>query len=120
MNSYALPASVRPQPARLDRLAAGRKLVDHAHIEVGEVRQRQRARDRRGRHHQVVRRMALALEHRALPHAELVLLVDDDQAEVGELDVFLNQRLRADGEVNFAVRESLWRSTRGCCASCGW
>ena len=49
--------------------------------------------------------MPLALEHGPLPHAELVLLVDDDQAEVGELDVLLDQRLRADGDVHLALGE---------------
>jgi hypothetical protein len=87
----------------VDRLAAGRQLVDHAQVEVREVRQRQRARDRRGRHHEVVRRVAHALEQGTLSHAELVLLVDHDQTEVRELDIFLDQRLCSDGQVYFTL-----------------
>jgi hypothetical protein len=49
----------------------------------------------------------LALQHRALPHAELVLLVDDDEPEVGELDVLLDQRLRADTRVNLAILQCI-------------
>ena len=37
-----------------------------------------------------------------LPHAELVLLVDHDQAELGELDVLLHDGLRADDQVELA------------------
>ena len=35
-----------------------------------------------------------------LPHAELVLLVDHHQAELGEADVFLQDGLRADDQVD--------------------
>jgi hypothetical protein len=43
-----------------------------------------------------------------------VLLVDDDEAEVGELHVLLDQRLRADGEVQLAVGERLERAALVC------
>ena len=38
-----------------------------------------------------------------LPHAEAMLLVDDHQAEVPELDVLLDELVRADGDVDGAV-----------------
>ncbi len=41
----------------------------------------------------------------ALLDAEAVLLVDDRDREVGELDVALDQRMRADGEVRGTVRQ---------------
>ena len=42
------------------------------------------------------------LQHRPLPHAELVLLVDHHQAELGETHVLLDDRLRADDQVDLA------------------
>ncbi len=45
---------------RLDRLSARRHLAHHRHVEIAVGRQRQRARNRRGRHHQDVRMHALA------------------------------------------------------------
>ena len=48
-----------------DRRAARRQLVDHRHVEIGVVAHRQRARDRRRAHHQLVR----LSPHAALPAA---------------------------------------------------
>ena len=42
-------------------------------------------------------------------HAEAVLLVDDQQAEVLERDVLLQQAVRADDDVDLPVREPLQR-----------
>jgi hypothetical protein len=56
-------------------------------LQVAEDGHRHRARDRRRGHHQHVRRLAgLGPQGVALLDAEPVLLVDHDQAEVGELD----------------------------------
>ena len=93
------------QPSGFDRLAAGGKVVDGAEIEVGEIGEGQRARDGSGGHHEVVRGVAFALEGGALFDAELVLFIDDDEAEVGEFDVFLDEGLGADGEMDFAGGE---------------
>ncbi len=41
-------------------------------------------------------------ERRPLPHAEAVLFVDHDQAQLGETYVFLQDRMRADDEVDAA------------------
>ncbi len=38
-------------------------------------------------------------------HAEALLLVDDQQAQVAELDVLRQQAVRADHDVHFAVRQ---------------
>ena len=87
-----------------DRLAVRRRLGDLAHREVAVDRQRERARDRRRGHVQHVRRAILG-ERRALLDAEPVLLVDDGDGEIGELDVALDQRVRADGDLRDAVRD---------------
>ena len=66
-----------------------------------------RARDGRGGHHQVVRIGPGLLQRRPLPHAELVLLVDHHQAELGERHVLLDDRLRADDEVDLSGGDQL-------------
>ncbi len=44
-------------------------------------------------------RAAFLAEAFALEHAETVLLVDDDEAQIAEADRFLDQRVRADDDV---------------------
>ena len=51
--------------------------------------------------------MALGRKRHALMHAEAMLLVDHGQSEVGEFDVLLHQRMRADNELDRAVAEPL-------------
>ncbi len=62
---------------------------------------------------QDVRRAAAALRapHQgvALLHAEAMLLVDDEHGQAGELDVLLQQRVRADHEAGRAARDPLER-----------
>ncbi len=48
-------------------------------------------------------------ERGALLDAEAVLLVDDGDGEVGELDLALDQRVRADGDPDVARRDELVR-----------
>ena len=81
--------------------AAGRALLDDRDVQVAERRHRQRPRDGRGGHHQAVGRAVLA-QLGPLVDAELVLLVDHDQAQVVELDILLQQRDRADDDVDLA------------------
>ena len=99
--------------ARDDWRAAGRQLIDHRHFQIGVIRHGQRARDRRGRHHQLVRHghpaigrhgigQALVAQRQALADAETVLLVDDHQSQPGELHCFLDQRMRADDQLRLA------------------
>ena len=49
------------------------------------------------------RPVALGAQGVALLDAEAVLLVDDDQPEVGELDALLQQGVRADDDAGPAV-----------------
>ena len=60
---------------------------DGGHIEVSECRQGEGPRDRRGRHQKHVG--ALPFSHDCLPleNAELVLLIDDYQAEVAKFHI---------------------------------
>ena len=93
------------RPAGHDRRAARRQLVEHADVEIAVHRHRRRARDRRRRHHQHVghRRPGLVAQRRPLLDAEAVLLVDHHDAEAVELDALLDQRVRADHEVDRSV-----------------
>ena len=88
----------------LDRGPAGRELGERRDLEVAEHGHRDGARDRRRGHHQDVgRRARLVGERGPLLDAEPVLLVDDDQAEVGEGDLLLEQRVGADHDAGLAA-----------------
>ena len=105
--------------ARVDRLAAGRLLAQLRDIHVAEIGEHQRARDRRRGHHQHVDRLALAREREALVHAEAVLLVDDREREIAELDLVLEQRMRADEKIELAGGEALAEYRRAPCRARG-
>ena len=68
------------------------------HVEIRVEQLAERPRDRRRGHQQDVGRLParLRLELMALLHAEAVLLVDDDQTEIGELDRLLDQGVCPD------------------------
>ena len=70
----------------------------------------ERARDRRRGERQHVDLGAQPLQPLLLAHAEAVLLVDDDEAEALELDVGLQQLVRADDDVDRAVGEPFERA----------
>jgi len=87
------------------------QLVQHRDVEVRVERHRERARDRRRAHHQLVRLgEPLAAQREPLGDTEPVLLVDDRQPQPGQSDAFLEQRVRADRELRLAGREPLLRS----------
>ena len=88
-------------PARAHRLAPGRHLPDGGNVEVAEYCQGNGARNRCGRHDQVVRIDAQAAHAGALVDAKLMLFVDHDEAETGELHILLDECLRADDKVDF-------------------
>ena len=62
----------------------------------------QRARDGRGRHGEHVDLLAHLLDAFLVAHAEALFLVDDEQAEVGELEIFRENAVGADEDVDFA------------------
>ena len=102
---------VRPPDARPDRDPARRWRPQGRDVEVRVQHLAERARDRRRRHQQDVRRAArrLRLERAALLHAEPVLLVDDGQREVGERHLLLEQRVRPDHDRRLPRRDRLGR-----------
>ncbi len=75
-------AFLRPQHMRCNRLASGRHLIHDAQVEIAIQRQRQRARDGRGGHHQQVRRAAFRAQQRALIYAETVLFIHHGQLQI--------------------------------------
>ena len=87
-------------PVRIGDPALGRRpQVRHVEVRVEDLAERPR--DRRRGHQQDVRRACAAglrLELAALLDAEPVLLVDDDDAERGERDPLLDQRVRPDDD----------------------
>ncbi len=103
--------------ARGDGRAPRRQLVEHAGVEVAVERERQGPRNGRRGHHQhiglgdIIRIGGVGLLHqaKALHHAEAMLLVDDDQAELVELDCLLNERMRADHQLRVALRDVMTR-----------
>ena len=86
-------------------LPARRQLVDDGHVQIAVEDQRERARDGRGGHDQHVGPLPLADQRRALPDAEAVLLVGDDEAEVPVFHILAEQGVRADDEVELARLE---------------
>ncbi len=81
-------------------------------VEVAVGGQRERARDRRRGHVQDVRRQtfdALGVERLALLDPEAMLLVDHAEAEAGELDGRLDQRVGADDQAQLAAGEAVER-----------
>ena len=83
---------------------AGWHLVEHRHVEVPIQRHGQGARYGGGGHDQEVRVVVLCLFPKLNPlvHPETVLFVDDGDAEPGELDTFLDERMGPDDEVDVA------------------
>jgi hypothetical protein len=100
---HVVAPAVGDQP-RLDRRPAGRQLVEHGDVEVGVVAHGQGARNRRRRHHQLVRIAALLAQREALGDAEAVLFIDNGQPELGEIDAFLDQRVGADDQLRLGGR----------------
>ena len=87
----------------LDRLTSRGELGQRGDVQVAEDRHRHGARDRRRRHHQDVRRgLGLGGDRGSLLDAEAVLLVDDDQPEIGGLHLLLQQRVGADDDAGLS------------------
>ena len=103
-----LRAAVVGHPRRDDRLAVGRRQRELRDLEVAVDGQRERARDRRRGQVEDVRAPPLD-ERRALRDAEAVLLVDDRDREVAEVDLLLDQRVRADDDLRVPGGDQLPR-----------
>ena len=83
-----------------------RQLVDGGDVQVGVVAHGQRARDRRGRHHQHVGLHAfgeqLVAQRQPLRHTKAVLLVDDGQRQLVEFHLALDDGVRAHHQPRLA------------------
>ena len=95
-----------------DREPVGRRRVDHREIAQARHRHLQRARDRRRGERQHVHGLLELLDALLVRDAEALLLVDDQQAEIAELDVLLEQPVRADDDVDRAARQPLENGLR--------
>ena len=91
------------------RQAVLRRGGERGHLADAGHRHLQRARDRRGGQGEHVHVGAQRLERLLVFDAEALLLVDDDQAQVLELDLGVEQLVRADDHVHGAVLKPLDR-----------
>src|SRR3954451_23986005 len=89
-------------PGGHDRLPIRGRLGDLGHGEIAVHGQCKRARDRRRRHVQHMRRAPFG-ERLPLLAAEAMLLVDDRDREAGKLHALLDERVRADDDVGVDV-----------------
>ena len=72
----------------VDRQAILGRRLDHGHVAHAQQRHVQRARDRRRAHGEHVHVVLELLEALLVAHAEALLFVHHQQAEIAELDVF--------------------------------
>ncbi len=79
-----------------DFATAGGFLIEQGYVEIAIDRHGQRARDRRGGHHENIGKRALPDEGGALCDAELVLLVDHHESEIREEGFIVKQGVGAD------------------------
>ena len=104
-----LIATVFRQCDRAHGRPTWRQRVDHRHVEIGIGRHRERSRDRRRSHDQLMgiaaRGEALFPQQQALVHAEAVLLIDDHETQALKLDALLKQGVCADRNLRAAGRE---------------
>src|SRR3954452_3116979 len=87
----------------LDRLPAGRELVDYGDVEVTVEGHGEGAGDRGGGHDEDVGGDALLDEAEALEDAKAVLLVNDGEAELVKADVLFEDGMGADHDVDEAL-----------------
>ena len=90
-----------------------RRRLHQRHVAQAGERQVQRARNRRRGEREHVGLELELLEPLLVLHAEAMLLVDDDEAEVRELDVGAEQPVRADDDVDL-LRLRARRATAAC------
>ena len=97
--------AVEPDDVGLDRQAILRRRLDDRHVADAGKRHVQRAGDRRCRERQHVNPAAQLPDALLVRHAEPLLLVDDQQAEVAEPDILRQQPVRPHHEVHPAGGE---------------
>ena len=88
--------------ARRNARPRNRSMADDGRVQVAVDRERQRARDRRGRHNEQVGTRALGTQGIALAHTEAVLLVDDDKRKMLKRNVIRKDRVGSKEDVELA------------------
>ena len=88
--------------ARRNARPRNRSMADDARVQVAVDRERQRARDRRGRHNEKVGTRALGTQSIALAHTKAVLLVDDDKRQMLKRHVVRKDRVGSKEDVELA------------------
>ena len=84
-----------------------RRRRDQRHLaHAGEGKLQRAGNGRRGQG-QDVHVLAELLQALLMAHAEMLLLIDDQQAEIGELDGLAKQRMGADDDIDLAALEAL-------------
>ena len=89
-----------------DRQAVDRRRRNQRQFANARQSQLQRARDRRRRKRQHVHVVAHLLQALFVRDAEVLLFIDDEQAEARELDRFAEQRMRADDDIDCSGLET--------------
>ena len=106
-SSRAIPSSISPSSHGSTKVSTGERsrggVCDQRHVAQAGERQVQRARDRRGGEREHVRLELELLEPLLVLHAEAMLLVHDDETEIGEVDVGAQQPVRADDDVDLLL-----------------
>ena len=100
-NHLAKPV-IRHHPG-VDRQAASRLFIEAGMIKIAIGCHRQRARDRRCRHHDHINARAFLAEDDPLAHAKPVLLVNHGKAKIGKAHILGQQRMRSHNQRNLAT-----------------
>ena len=90
----------------LNRTSSGRDLVQHGHIQIAVHDECERARNRRSRHNEHMRRAAFRAQRGTLRHTEPMLLIRDNGTQPVELHTLLNERVRAHDHLRRASLDS--------------
>ena len=86
--------------------AVGRRGFDGAHVAGAKQREVECAGNRRGREGEHIDAVKSFLETFLVQHAEALFFVDDDEAEVFESNVFAEQAVGTDDDVDAAVAQT--------------
>ena len=105
LDRLAQQVAIEAADERADRQPVGGRRGDDRDVAQPAHRHVQRARDRRRGQRQHVDLRAQLLEPLLVRDAEALLLVDDQQAEVLEAHVARQQAVRADDDVDLALRQ---------------
>ena len=91
----------------LDRLTIRRRGFDHGHVPRAHEREVKCARNRSCRKREHINEAEFFLQRVLVLHAEALLLIDDDEAEIFKNDILRNDTVRSDNDVHTAITEGL-------------